>query len=133
MHMQNSTLKKVFFTFLAGGLLVLPKGVPLPDSMNSPSPGDTLILEKSAKESSFLKLPASWSIRAYQLFISPTNGRHCQMYPSCSRYATAAIKKYGLVKGCLMASDRIHRCGHDLQQYKRVTIGDYILYEDPVH
>ncbi len=34
----------------------------------------------------------------------------CRFHPSCSEYSVQAIKKYGPIKGVLMASWRILRC-----------------------
>jgi putative membrane protein insertion efficiency factor len=50
-------------------------------------------------------------IRVYQLTFSrlmPPNT--CRFYPSCSRYGFEAVRKYGAVKGSLMAAWRVLRC-----------------------
>lgn len=58
-------------------------------------------------------------IKIYQLFISPYLSPSCRFTPSCSQYGIEAIKKYGLLKGGLLAIKRIGRCrpggghGHD--------------------
>ncbi|SFG72322.1 membrane protein insertion efficiency factor YidD [Oribacterium sp. WCC10] len=49
-------------------------------------------------------------IRCYQIFISPYIGAHCKYTPTCSQYAIEAIKKYGCIKGILLATWRILRC-----------------------
>lgn len=49
-------------------------------------------------------------IRFYQKCISPLKKPSCRFYPSCSNYAIDAIKKYGALKGGLMAIKRILRC-----------------------
>jgi len=49
-------------------------------------------------------------IRAYQLTLSPFLGQHCRFTPSCSQYATHAIRKYGALKGSWLAIKRIGRC-----------------------
>jgi len=49
-------------------------------------------------------------IRAYQLTLSPFLGQHCRFTPSCSQYATQAIRKYGAAKGAWLAVKRIGRC-----------------------
>ena len=49
-------------------------------------------------------------IRAYQKYISPLSGPHCKYTPTCSEYAIQAVKKYGAVKGSLLAAWRILRC-----------------------
>ena len=49
-------------------------------------------------------------IRAYQLTLSPYVGQHCRFTPSCSKYASEAIRKYGAWKGSWLAIKRIGRC-----------------------
>ena len=49
-------------------------------------------------------------IRMYQKYISPLSGPHCKYTPTCSEYALQAVKKYGAVKGSLLAAWRILRC-----------------------
>ena len=49
-------------------------------------------------------------IRGYQKCISPYIGAHCKYTPTCSQYAIEAIRKYGCIKGSLLAAWRILRC-----------------------
>lgn len=57
-------------------------------------------------------------IRFYQKTISRDHGilkifypyGYCRFRPTCSEYTIQAIKKYGVIKGCLKASWRIIRC-----------------------
>lgn len=49
-------------------------------------------------------------IRLYQLGLSPLLGPHCRFEPSCSRYASEAIARYGVAHGGAMAVRRICRC-----------------------
>ncbi|MDO5697288.1 MAG: membrane protein insertion efficiency factor YidD [Dermatophilus congolensis] len=57
---------------------------------------------------------ASWPflvlIKAYQLLISPILPQSCRFYPSCSAYAAEAIRRYGPLRGGLMAARRLGRC-----------------------
>lgn len=46
----------------------------------------------------------------YQLFIRPVMKPCCRFYPSCSQYALAAIKNYGVCKGMKLACCRLLRC-----------------------
>lgn len=64
-------------------------------------------------------------------YISPVDGPRCGFRPTCSEYARQAIKKYGIVKGTVMASERIQRCNgcHNYTVYD-VTKEGY--YDDPV-
>lgn len=48
-------------------------------------------------------------IRAYQL-ISAGLPRACRFYPSCSQYAAEAIAEHGLLRGSLLALQRLARC-----------------------
>ncbi|MBK7571786.1 MAG: membrane protein insertion efficiency factor YidD [Bacteroidetes bacterium] len=49
-------------------------------------------------------------IRFYQLALSPLLRPSCRFDPTCSTYATQAIKKYGPFKGGWLAIKRISRC-----------------------
>jgi putative component of membrane protein insertase Oxa1/YidC/SpoIIIJ protein YidD len=66
------------------------------------------------REISELKLFAISLIRCYQMFISSQqdNKKICIFTPSCSRFGLAAIKKYGIIYGTLMTSDRLQRCNN---------------------
>lgn len=51
------------------------------------------------------------AIRWYQRWVAPhLVSRVCRFTPSCSDYAIAAIDKYGLVRGGLLAWSRFRRC-----------------------
>ncbi len=49
-------------------------------------------------------------IRLYQKLISPLLPRTCKYYPSCSAYAVTAIRRFGPLRGLLLAGWRILRC-----------------------
>lgn len=49
-------------------------------------------------------------IRFYQKHISPSFGRRCIFYPSCSEYTRQAVDKYGIIKGNLLGIIRIAKC-----------------------
>ena len=53
---------------------------------------------------------ALWLVRFYQVCISPLHGPCCRFTPTCSQYCVLAIKKYGLIVGCLKTAWRILRC-----------------------
>lgn len=57
-----------------------------------------------------ISVPFLLLIKLYQLCISPLIPSCCRFTPSCSRYAAEAIKKYGPLKGGLLAAWRILRC-----------------------
>lgn len=52
-------------------------------------------------------------IRMYQRFLSAVNGHRCPMVPSCSQYGVEAFKEHGYLKGWILTSDRLLRCGRD--------------------
>lgn len=57
-----------------------------------------------------LKACALWLLRAYQVVISPMLGPRCRFYPSCSRYAAAAIERHGVLRGVYLGAWRVARC-----------------------
>lgn len=72
------------------------------------------------------------AIRAYQIFISPSKGTYCPMHPHCSLYALEAFKNYNPLRAFFMTADRLHRCGHDLGNYKTVEVGELVRFYDPI-
>ena len=65
-------------------------------------------------------------IRAYQTLISPALPRRCKYEPTCSRYAVQAIRRYGILRGLVLAGWRLLRCnpwshgGHDPVEAQRL-------------
>ena len=49
-------------------------------------------------------------IEMYRLSISPFLGPACRFEPSCSRFATEAISRYGPVRGGWLSVRRVLRC-----------------------
>jgi putative membrane protein insertion efficiency factor len=49
-------------------------------------------------------------LRAYQRWVSPMFGQRCRYYPSCSEYAAQAIKRFGILRGLVLAGWRLLRC-----------------------
>jgi putative membrane protein insertion efficiency factor len=49
-------------------------------------------------------------LRGYKLVLSPMLGQNCRFYPTCSEYATQAIREYGAGKGSLLAGKRLCKC-----------------------
>jgi putative membrane protein insertion efficiency factor len=49
-------------------------------------------------------------LRAYKLGISPFLGQNCRFYPSCSDYAADAIRQHGVVRGGVLATNRLCNC-----------------------
>jgi putative membrane protein insertion efficiency factor len=49
-------------------------------------------------------------IRFYQRIVSPAIPQRCKYAPTCSAYATQAIREYGILRGLVLASWRLLRC-----------------------
>ena len=65
-------------------------------------------------------------IIVYQRFVSPAIPRRCKYEPTCSRYAVDAIRRYGALRGLVLAGWRLLRCtpwshgGYDPVEAQRV-------------
>lgn len=62
------------------------------------------------KLSKIILLPFLWTIRFYQVAISPFLPASCRFEPTCSSYAMEALKKHGLFHGGFLAIKRILSC-----------------------
>ena len=49
-------------------------------------------------------------IRLYQRTISPALPARCKYHPSCSHYAVEAVRRYGVLRGVVLAGWRLLRC-----------------------
>lgn len=49
-------------------------------------------------------------IKFYRKYISPMKRTKCPYIPSCSEYGLEVVRKYGAIKGGLLALWRIIRC-----------------------
>ncbi len=57
-----------------------------------------------------MKRIALAAIAAYRRLISPALPRRCRYEPTCSAYATEAIRRHGPARGLLLACWRLLRC-----------------------
>ncbi len=46
----------------------------------------------------------------YQRVISPALPRRCKYEPTCSQYAVQAIRRFGILRGLVLAAWRLLRC-----------------------
>jgi putative membrane protein insertion efficiency factor len=58
----------------------------------------------------FLRVLAVAPVRLYQRAISPALPQRCKYYPSCSEYAVQAIRRFGILRGLVLAAWRLLRC-----------------------
>ena len=49
-------------------------------------------------------------VRVYQRLISPALPKRCKYHPTCSAYAVQAVKRYGILRGLVLAGWRLLRC-----------------------
>jgi putative membrane protein insertion efficiency factor len=49
-------------------------------------------------------------IRLYQRALSPALASRCKYHPSCSQYAIEAVRRYGVMRGVVLAGWRLLRC-----------------------
>jgi hypothetical protein len=49
-------------------------------------------------------------IAAYQRWISPSMPRRCRYEPTCSAYAAESVRRFGALRGLLLATWRLLRC-----------------------
>jgi putative membrane protein insertion efficiency factor len=57
-----------------------------------------------------MRYPAIALLRLYQLWLSPLFPNTCKYHPSCSQYAVDALRRYGLLRGGVLAVWRLLRC-----------------------
>jgi uncharacterized protein len=106
---------------LMEGLLIASNG-----SAESAPP----FFKKRSSETSFL----SQSLYLYQKILSRSDGDRCPMVPSCSGYAKQAFNTHGFIKGWILTSDRLLRCGHDeVEQSGRKLIKGQYKTPDPLN
>jgi len=49
-------------------------------------------------------------VRFYQRAISPALPQTCKYHPTCSQYAIEAFRRYGILRGAVLAAWRLLRC-----------------------
>jgi len=57
-----------------------------------------------------VKRPLLALISLYSRRLSPALPRRCRYEPTCSAYAVQSIRRFGAVRGCLLAAWRLLRC-----------------------
>lgn len=83
------------------------------------------------KDASEQRLVLSGIVRLYQLLISSQDTDVCAYEPSCSRFGMLSMKRFGVLRGFLLTSDRLTRCNSLMdRRYERNTATG--KYRDPV-
>jgi putative membrane protein insertion efficiency factor len=57
-----------------------------------------------------LRRAVTLPIRVYQRGISPALPARCKYHPTCSEYAVRAVRRYGVMRGVVLAAWRLLRC-----------------------
>ena len=57
-----------------------------------------------------MKRPLLALIAAYRRWVSPSLPRRCRYEPTCSAYAMQAVRRFGVLRGSLLAAWRLLRC-----------------------
>jgi putative membrane protein insertion efficiency factor len=60
-----------------------------------------------------VRLPSRLAIalvHVYRWALGPFLGGRCKYHPSCSQYAIDALRRFGLVRGSVLAAWRLLRC-----------------------
>lgn len=57
-----------------------------------------------------LRTVAVLPVRLYQRLVSPFLVPRCRYYPTCSDYAIQAIRRFGILRGLVLAGWRLLRC-----------------------
>ena len=93
-------------------MLLLPHFATSPaDPINQHDDG-SIGQHKDSREGRRRQSLAEKAILFYQYGISPLKpGPSCRFEPTCSNYALTAIRRYGVVRGVLMAAIRLSKCG----------------------
>lgn len=104
-----------------------------PDSLKGKSPPGS---PGGTSSPSPLTWPVTAAISLYQKVLSPQQGRVCAFQPTCSNFAQESLRKYGLLQGTLMTSDRLARCHRCATGHYSLTksgrahdpVKDHLLY-----
>ena len=69
----------------------------------------------------FFSTPLRAGLFLYQKILRDARYSNCPMHPNCSTFSSTAINAEGPFWGYLMTTDRLLRCGHDKQNYKKIN------------
>ncbi len=72
------------------------------------------------------------AVRFYQRRISPYDGPHCQLYPTCSEYSRQCLERHGALVGLVMTVDRLVQEMDVLARAPLIRVYGHIRGFDPV-
>ena len=97
--------------------------------ISTPNPNEEINF--NPKETSELKFAATGLIRLYQKFVSSQDSPSCNFTPSCSRFGMGCIQEYGVLRGILLAADRLLRCNGSQSPHYHLDLKTN-KYADPI-
>ncbi len=103
-----------------------------PPATTRARPVRTYAMTDRALETNIGKMPFLWGMKFYRDFISPIDGNKCWMYPTCSGYASRAIRKHGAFIGLMMTVDRLYHEGSEMPRAPEIIKFGYVRKYDPV-
>lgn len=113
----------VYVAVLVFSINILPAGFSA--AQEAPALPDKQIADDTVKAGSNSALEPLKFITG---IITRADGDRCPMTPTCSTYTRQAIQKHGLLKGWIMSSDRLMRCGRD-----ELRLSDPVLIDGRRH
>jgi putative component of membrane protein insertase Oxa1/YidC/SpoIIIJ protein YidD len=103
------------------------------DQLRSPWPVKTAANQKKDYSPSTLGSAFDFYVKLFQRYISPVDGRRCQLYPTCSQYARLCLQKHGGFLGFIMSADRLMRDNWGVSRYyPPILYRGHFYYYDPV-
>lgn len=116
LQFQAQTVPVKDLDLLKKGFGSAAKKKPGPPFLNDRKPLQTKHKDAFSKGNP-LVLVLKGSMLVYQHVISPQLSSGCIYERSCSNYAKEAIRKTGLIRGVLLAADRLTRCNRSTLRY----------------
>ena len=97
-----------------------------PWSVNESAPvtRDALVEKRTEKPEDNFSI-SSILFHFYQKYLTDLDGSRCRYTPTCSVYSMWSVKKYGLIKGVIMSTDRLIRCHEGQTEYSFDPAVDY--------
>jgi uncharacterized protein len=106
----SQSLEMSLLTILPCILALLLSTSARAQEMRGPEDVEQRVLRIETMETSPVKLGLAGLVWIYQKGISSVNPDRCGFLPSCSAYASLAVREHGPLWGGIMSADRLMRC-----------------------
>lgn len=108
--------------------------VPAAEAQSFAAPWDGFAAPSAVAQSPPRRSPLSWpgeivtwSLGAFQRYLSPLDGPRCTLTPTCSTYSLQAIAEHGTVVGLLLTFDRLL---HEFDEFPLLQARSRVTYRD---